>query len=74
MRVKHGTSYAVVGDPDIYGCLKGRFVALEVKNEDGKLTKIQEHRLMEFFIAGAITGAIRDPDEALQIIAEKLKA
>jgi penicillin-binding protein-related factor A (putative recombinase) len=64
VRIKHGTAFAVVGDPDIYGCLKGRFFAFEVKNEKGQLTKIQQHRLQEFESAGALVGAIREPDDA----------
>lgn len=67
-RVKHGTAYAVVGDPDIYGVLNGKGFAFEVKNEEGKLTKIQEQRLSEFEYAGAVVGAIRTPEEAIRIL------
>lgn len=70
IRVKHGTAFAVVGDPDIYGCVAMRMFVLELKNEDGKLTKIQAHRLIEFKRAGAIIGAIQSPEEAVAIIRE----
>ena len=33
------------GVPDIIGCYKGRFVAFEVKAEDGKVTEIQEEQI-----------------------------
>lgn len=77
VRVKHGTPFAVAGDPDIYGCvssrrIRGRMFAFEVKNEDGQLTKIQTHRLKEFEAAGAITGAIREPEDAVWFINEAL--
>jgi len=72
-RVRHGTAFSVVGDPDIDGCVEGRFAALEVKNEDGELTKIQKYRLKEFSKAGAICGAIRDPNEAVGIIKKGLR-
>ena len=32
----HGGYYGVSGIPDIIVCYKGRFVALEIKNEKGK--------------------------------------
>ena len=72
-RVKHGSAYAIVGDPDIYGCVYGRMFVLEVKNEDGLLTKIQMRRLQEFAWAGAIVGAIQDPEEAIDIIKNGLQ-
>jgi hypothetical protein len=76
-RVKHGDAYATVGDPDVYGCFStprvvGRMFAFEVKNEEGTTTKIQQQRLKEFAAAGAIVGAIRDPDEAIAIIRREL--
>lgn len=73
VRVKHGTAFAVVGDPDIYGVVEGRGFAFEIKNEDGQLTKIQQRRLREFQEAGAIVGAIREPEDAVWFITEALK-
>lgn len=70
VRVKHGTGFAMVGDPDIYACINGRFVCFEVKNEVGKLTKIQEYRLTKFLEAGAIAGGIRSAEEAIRILEE----
>ena len=84
VRVKHGTAFAVVGDPDIYGCITimkakaytmiGRMFVFEVKNEEGKLTNIQIHRLKEFQAAGAIIGAIDNPDDAVRIIRKAMYA
>jgi hypothetical protein len=78
VRCKHGTAFAVKGDPDIYGCVSwsdggrwravGRMFAFEIKNEDGTVTKIQTRRLKEFMMAGAITGVIDSPDLAVKII------
>jgi hypothetical protein len=39
---EHGGMYGTAGLPDIICCIRGRFVALEVKAENGKLTKLQE--------------------------------
>ncbi len=65
IRVTHGTAYAVAGDPDVYGCLRGWFFGVEVKNETGELTKIQQYRLTEIRIAGGRAIGVRDVDEAM---------
>jgi len=39
---EHGGMYGTAGLPDIICCLKGRFIAFEVKTPSGKLTKLQE--------------------------------
>lgn len=71
-RVKHGTMFAVAGDPDIYGVVQGRGFGFEVKNEDGELSKIQIQRLKEWKKAGAIAEAIREPKEAVFILNREL--
>jgi len=39
---EHGGMYGTAGIPDIICCIGGRFVAFEVKQPAGKLTKLQE--------------------------------
>jgi hypothetical protein len=39
---EHGGMYGTAGLPDIICCIKGRFIAFEVKQPSGKLTKLQE--------------------------------
>lgn len=39
---EHGGMYGTAGIPDIICCIKGRFVAFEVKTDSGRLTKLQE--------------------------------
>ncbi len=65
IRVKHGTAYAVVGDPDLYGVLDGWFFAFEVKNEEGSATKIQLLRIREIRRAGGMAELIDDPKQAM---------
>ena len=65
IRVKHGDGYAVVGDPDLYGCLDGGFFGMEVKNEEGHLTKIQIHRIKEILDAGGNAAGVRSVEEAM---------
>ena len=47
-----------VGVPDILGCLKGRFFALEVKQPTGRLSKIQTYNLALIKKAGGIAGRV----------------
>ena len=70
IRVKHGDGYAVVGDPDIYGCLDGIFFGFEVKNEDNQLTKIQLHRLKEIRTASGHGYAVRSVQDAMHYLAD----
>lgn len=65
VRVKHGTQYGKVGDPDVYGCVDGLAFGFEIKNEEGQLTKIQIYRLSELKAAGAVAAGISDPEDAV---------
>jgi len=58
IRVKHGTSYAVVGDSDIYGIVRGLPFVFEVKKPGEEPTKIQEYRMAEFRRAGGYACAV----------------
>lgn len=52
------------GVPDIVGCYKGRFFAIENKSKDGKLSKKQEHEIKKIKLAGGQTATPRCLDEA----------
>lgn len=41
-----------VGTPDIFGCYRGRFIAIEVKRPGQTPTAIQKHRLKQVSEAG----------------------
>lgn len=71
VRKRHGTVMGVGGDPDLYGTIKGRHFEIEVKRPNdpsSQLTKLQAERLVEWKLAGAITGVARGVDEALTIL------
>ena len=61
----HGNQYTEKGTPDIIGCINGQAFALEVKRPGGKTTKIQDIRLAEWMVAGAITAVVTSVDQAL---------
>ncbi len=56
VRKRHGTAMGVAGDPDLYGTMNGRH------------SELQTRRLLEWRLAGAITGAVRSVDEALHMM------
>ena len=45
---------AISGDPDLILCVRGRFVALELKAEGEKPRKLQEYKLEKIRKAGGI--------------------
>jgi rubrerythrin len=74
VRKRHGTAMGVAGDPDLYGTIRGQHFEIEVKrpgDASSQLTKLQTERLLEWTIAGAITGVARSAHEALVILGLK---
>jgi hypothetical protein len=74
VRKRHGTAMGVAGDPDLYGTIRGRHFEIEVKRPDdptSQLTELQTQRLLEWKLAGALTGVARSVDEALAILGIK---
>ena len=57
-----------VGVPEILGCLKGRFFALEVKKPTGRLSKIQTYQLLKVRDAGGIAGRVDSLGDAKEIL------
>lgn len=45
----------IIGDPDKLICIGGKFVALELKSEQGEPTKLQLHKLAAVKKAGGIS-------------------
>jgi len=66
----HGGTYSQAGIPDILCCLGGRFVALEVKNEKGKTTVLQEVTMRNIRKASGTTEVVRSVDDVKRIIQE----
>ena len=59
---QNGKVFTVKGLPDIMGCIRGRFIGIEVKAEHGKPSDIQIQRLQEIRDAGGV-GIIAYPRE-----------
>jgi len=68
VRKRHGSSWSVAGDPDLYGSFRGRHFEIEVKRRDGVVAELQRARLRDWARAGALVGVARSVDEALRIV------
>jgi len=74
VRKRHGTAMGMAGDPDLYGTINGRHFEIEVKRPDdpsSQLTELQTKRLLEWNLAGAITGVARSVDDALALLGKQ---
>lgn len=61
--------YAQRGVPDILGSYRGRFVALEVKTEEGGPTELQARTLLEIRRSGqGIAYIVRSVEQAINIV------
>ena len=65
-----GSGYARAGVPDILVCANGKFVAFEVKNEAGKVSKLQEFEIKNIEQAGGVAAVVRNLDDAVEILSE----
>ena len=63
------------GIPDIVGCIRGRFFAIECKAGNGKTTALQDLELNRIHNAGGTTYIARESnlDELQQILREKAR-
>lgn len=56
------------GHPDLFGVVRGFFLALEIKTRTGRPTPLQVQRLQELRECGAYAWVVRSPAEALAAI------
>ncbi len=62
------TGISLVGCPDLLVCYGGRFLALEVKDPKGRVTKIQRKVLQDIRDAGGTAAIVRSVDDALALL------
>lgn len=63
-----GGAFSLAGVPDLVGCIGGRFIALEVKTDTGKPSKIQLHIIECIQNAGGIAGVVRSYNDVLDLL------
>lgn len=56
------------GTPDILCCLDGKFIALEVKNNKGITSALQEHHIKEIKNCGGIATVVRSVEDVKECI------
>lgn len=64
----HGNQFSQVGVPDIIACYKGRFIGIEVKNETGKTSPLQDINLKMINEAGGIGIVARSVEDVKKVI------
>lgn len=63
----HGNEFTC-GQPDVFCCYRGQTIVIEVKNEVGKTSKLQEVILAEWEKSGAIAVVVRSKAEVVELI------
>lgn len=63
-----GNQFSQVGVPDILACYKGRFIGIEVKNEKGKTSPLQDVNLEQIKQAGGISLVARSVEDVQKVI------
>ena len=67
---EHGGMYGTAGIPDIICCCRGRFMAFEVKTENGQPTTLQLATIRKIQRAGGTAAIVRSVDDVKHIIEE----
>lgn len=65
---RHGTVFGRAGEPDIYGCLNGRHLEVEIKRPGEEPGLLQRERLRRWAAAGAITGVAHSVEEFFRVL------
>lgn len=63
-----GNAYSQVGVPDLLACYKGHFIGIEVKNEAGRVSPLQNINLGAIQKAGGFSMVARDVDIVKELI------
>lgn len=78
----HGSGMQRAGTPDILLCIKGRFVALEVKHQKpgesdaaarGRTSKIQQIQIDRINAAGGLAATVLSAQETLELLSTELQ-
>lgn len=68
-----GNAYSTPGILDLTLCINGRFVAVELKSEKGKVSVLQEYNIKEIKRCGGIAIVLRPSEfEEFKILIESL--
>ena len=65
---QHGGQFGTAGLPDVICCIRGHFVAFEVKTPEGRLTKLQEVTIAKIQAAGGVAHKVTGVQEVKEIL------
>ena len=65
---EHGGPYGTSGVPDIICCYKGRFLGLECKLPNGRLTELQKRAIDKINQAGGIACRVESVEDVMLVI------
>lgn len=68
-RIPHG--YNQKGEPDVFGCIRGRHFEFETKRPKKGLEKLQSVKVGEWSLAGAITARVESWEDVEQILKQE---
>lgn len=64
----HGNQFSQVGVPDLLVCYQGRFLGIEIKNETGKTSPLQDVNIEQIKKAGGISFVARSVEDVRKVI------
>lgn len=64
----HGNKFSQVGVADLLVCYKGRFLAIEIKNDTGKTSPLQDANIEMVKQAGGISFVARSVKDVKDVI------
>jgi len=64
----HGNQFSQVGVPDLLVCYKGRFLGIEIKNETGKTSPLQDVNIEAIRKSGGISFVARSVEDVSSVI------
>ncbi len=65
---EHGGPYGTSGVPDIICCYKGRFLGLECKLPNGRLSELQKRAIDKINQAGGIACRVESVEDVMMVI------
>jgi len=68
VRKVHGSRFSTAGDPDLYGCCRGRMFVIELKQAGKQATAKQRHELDGWKATGAVVGVATTLEEVEAIL------
>lgn len=69
----HGSIFQVTGLPDVCGCLRGLYIAIEFKDGNNKLSEVQKTRIKQIRESGGFAGGYWSADEAIKDVKKHVK-